>query len=211
MGDEVARMIAEGYDRVADAYAALESPNDPWPRMRRVRAFAAGLAAGSRVLDLGCGNGVPATLELAERHAVTAVDVSPEQAARARRNVPAAAVVCADVWTLALAPASFDAVLALYLVDNIPAAELSEVLRRVLGWLRPGGRLLLSAEPLDEGLGGVHEWLGVPMFIDGMPRAELLRTVRSAGFDILDAEDETQREGGRPIEFVWVTARRPPD
>jgi hypothetical protein len=49
------------------------------------------------------------------------------------------------------------------------------------------------------------------MFIDGMPRAELLRTVRSAGFDILDAEDETQREGGRPIEFVWVTARRPPD
>jgi SAM-dependent methyltransferase len=209
MGDDLGRLVADGYDRVADAYAALESPDDPWPRMRRVRAVAASLRAGSRVLDLGCGDGVPATRELAERFAVTAVDISPEQAARARRNVPAAAVVCADVRVLELPPASFDAIFALYLVDNIPASELPAVLRRLACWLRPGGRLLLSAEPWDEGAGGVHEWLGVPMLIDGMPQEQLVAVIRAAGLTVLDVDAETQREGGRPIEFVWVTARRP--
>jgi SAM-dependent methyltransferase len=209
MGDDLGRLVADGYDRVADAYAALESPDDPWPRMRRVRAVAASLRAGSRVLDLGCGDGVPATRELAERFAVTAVDISPEQAARARRNVPAAAVVCADVRVLELPPASFDAIFALYLVDNIPASELPAVLRRLACWLRPGGRLLLSAEPWDEGAGGLHEWLGVPMLIDGMPQEQLVAVIRAAGLTVLDVDAETQREGGRPIEFVWVTARRP--
>jgi hypothetical protein len=43
-----------------------------------------------------------------------------------------------------------------------------------------------------------------------MPVGELVSTIRSAGLDVLDVEAETQREGGRPIEFVWVAGRRPP-
>ena len=69
---------------MADEYAALESADAPWPRLGRVRAFAADLPHGSRILDVGCGNGLPATRELALSHEVTGVDISEQQIARAR-------------------------------------------------------------------------------------------------------------------------------
>ena len=83
-------IVARGYDKVADDYEALESEDAPWPRLDRVRAFVADLPPNSLVLDIGCGNGVPATKELAGRHQVLGVDISPEQVARAKANVPAA-------------------------------------------------------------------------------------------------------------------------
>jgi SAM-dependent methyltransferase len=43
-------------------------------RLKRVQAFAADLPQGSRILDVGCGNGLPATRELALRQDVTGVD-----------------------------------------------------------------------------------------------------------------------------------------
>ncbi|HET6848499.1 MAG TPA: class I SAM-dependent methyltransferase [Gaiellales bacterium] len=209
MTDETGRVIADGYDRVADAYAALESPADPWPRMRRVKDFIVGLPDGSRLLDLGCGNGLPATRELSELHEVTAVDISPEQAARARRNAPRAEVLCADVRDLNLPTAAFDAIVALYLIDNVPAREYEVLFRRLAGWLRPGGRLLLSAEPAEAEEDGLHTWLGVPMLINGVPVEMLTACVEAAGLEVLDLELEEQREGGRPITFAWVAARRP--
>jgi cyclopropane fatty-acyl-phospholipid synthase-like methyltransferase len=209
MSDDVGKMIADGYDHVADAYAALESPGDPWPRMRRVNAFIANLEQASRVLDLGCGNGVPATRELAARHVVTAVDISPEQAARARRNAPGATVLCADVRDLRFADAAFDAIVALYLIDNVPAGDYAALFSRFAAWLRPGGRLLLSAEPAGPEDGALHTWLGVPMLINGIPVGELVDGLEAAGLEVDDVEQEEQREGGRPITFAWVTARRP--
>jgi len=209
MSDETGRIIADGYDRVADAYAALESPTDPWPRMRRVRRFVAGLPEGSSVLDLGCGNGLPATRELSERHAVTAVDISAEQAARARRNAPRATVHCGDARDLRLPAGSFDAILALYLIDNVPARDYDALFTRLAGWLRPGGRLLLSAEPAEPEEDGVlHTWLGVPMLINGLPVDRLVTSVESSGLEVTVVEQEEQREGGRSITFAWVTARR---
>jgi len=209
MSDQAGKIVADGYDRVADAYAALESPADPWPRMRRVNSFTANLPDGSRLLDLGCGDGVPATRELAVRHVVTAVDISPEQAARARHNVPRAEVVCADVRDLSFPEATFDAIVALYLVDNVPAGDYARLFGRLTTWLRPGGRLLLSAEPAEAEVGELHTWLGVPMLINGIPVHQLVDRLEAAGLEVVDVEHEEQREGGRPITFAWVTARRP--
>src|SRR5215471_6408017 len=103
-------LIARGYNQVADDYEALESAAAPWPRLERVRAFAADLPQGSRILDVGCGNGVPATQELASKHEVTGVDISEEQIARARSNVPMAAFLCGDARDVELSVGTFDAI-----------------------------------------------------------------------------------------------------
>ena len=203
--DEFGELVARGYDRVADEYAALESAAEPWPRLARVRAFIADLPDGSRVLDLGCGSGLPATREIADTHIVTGVDISPEQIARAQTNVPGATFRCADVREIAFAPGSFDAIVALYLIDNVPARDYPALFRKIAGWLEPAGRILLSAEPGDDP-GGLCEWLGVPMFINTVTAPAHAAMLEAASLHVVAMENESQNEGGRDIEFVWLIA-----
>jgi cyclopropane fatty-acyl-phospholipid synthase-like methyltransferase len=200
-------IIARGYDQVADEYAALESAEAPWPRLKRVRAFAADLPQGSRILDVGCGNGLPATRELALSHEVTGVDISEEQIARARSNVPTATFIRGDVREVDLPVGAFDAIVALYLIDNIAREDYPALFRRLGELLRPNGRLLLSAEP-GEDPWQPYTWLGVPMFINTVPTAELLQLLQQAGLSVMSTEFESQLEGGRQIEYAWIIGER---
>jgi len=191
---------------VADEYAALESAEAPWPRLKRVRAFGADLPHGSRILDVGCGNGLPATRELALSHDVTGVDISEQQIARARSNVPAA-IIRGDVREVDLPAGAFDAIVALYLIDNIARDDYPTLFRRLGELLRPSGRLLLSAEP-GEDPWQQYTWLGVPMFINTVPTEELVRLLDEAGLSVVSTEFESQLEGGRPIEYAWIIGER---
>jgi cyclopropane fatty-acyl-phospholipid synthase-like methyltransferase len=200
-------IIARGYDQVADAYEALESGETPWPRLKRVRAFVAGLPQGSRILDIGCGNGVPATRELALKHEVTGVDVSAEQVARARSNVPTATFICGDARDVELPVGAFDAIVALYLIDHIAREDHPAFLSRLTQLLRPHGRVLLSAEPGDDPWQS-YTWLGVPVFINTVPTDELVQRLQDAGLSVVSTELESQLEGGRRIEYAWIVAEK---
>ena len=200
-------IIARGYDQVADAYAALESAEAPWPRLKRVRAFATNLPQGSRILDVGCGNGLPATRELALSHEVTGVDISEEQIVRASANVPTATFIRGDVREVDLPVGAFDAIVALYLIDNIAREDYPALFRRLSELLRPNGRLLLSAEP-GEDPWQPYTWLGVPMFINTVPTNELVQLLEAAGLSVMSTEFETQLEGGRQIEYGWIIGER---
>lgn len=200
-------IIARGYDQVADEYAALESAEAPWPRLKRVRALAADLPQGSRILDVGCGNGLPAKRELALIHEVTGVDISEEQIARASANVPTATFIRGDVREVDLPVGAFDSIVALYLIDNIAREDYRALFRRLSELLRPNGRLLLSAEPGKDPW-QPYTWLGVPMFINTVPTHELVQLLEEAGLSVMSTEFETQLEGGRQIEYGWIIGQK---
>jgi hypothetical protein len=72
-----ARSIVEtGYDSVADRYAELEGEGREWPRMRWLMELLAHVEAGGAVLDIECGNGVPATRAISERFEATGIDAA---------------------------------------------------------------------------------------------------------------------------------------
>lgn len=75
-------------------------------------------------------------------------------------------------------------------------------------WLREGGWLLITFETGDQP-GTVGEWLGAPMFFSHFDAATNERLIRDAGFEIVRAEEEEQLEGGRPVPYLWVLARKP--
>jgi cyclopropane fatty-acyl-phospholipid synthase-like methyltransferase len=205
-GVDPARLAAEGYDVVEEEYAALEE--EEWPRLRWLRLLLDRLPPGSFVLDLGCGNGLPAGPEIVGRgHALLGVDVSARQVELAREHVPSAAFIQADMATLELAPGHVDAVVSFYAIGHVPREEHAEFLRRVHGWLRSGGLLLLSEEDADRP-GFVGEWLGVPMFLSTHDAATLRRLVEEAGFAIERTAVETQREQGHDVPFTWILARK---
>jgi SAM-dependent methyltransferase len=204
------RVVADGYDRIAERYArwlADEVVDEVRPRYTRL--LLDGLPAGARVLELGCGGGGPTTQQLAERFALIGVDVSAGQLGLARRNVPGAAFIQADMTTVAFEPGSFDAVASFYALGHLPHGELPRLLTRVAEWLRPGG-LLVGSMGARANPGEVEaDWLGAPMYFSGYAPADNRRFVERAGLRVLSAQDETILEEGRPTTFHWIVARKP--
>jgi SAM-dependent methyltransferase len=204
--EEPSELVARGYDEVAERYARLEDEAE-WPRGRWLRALLALLPEGADVLDLGCGAG-RGTVEIARRHRAVGVDVSAVQLARARELVPGATFVRADMAKLDLPPESFDAVISFYALGHVPRDRHAALLRRVWGWLRPDGYLLLSDEDSDVP-DTVGTWLAHPMFFSHFDAATTTELVEAAGFEVLSSEVETQVEEGTEIPYLWLLARRP--
>jgi cyclopropane fatty-acyl-phospholipid synthase-like methyltransferase len=113
-----------------------------------------------------------------------------------------------DVRAVDLAVGAYDAIVALYLIDNIAREHYPSLFRRFRELLRPNGRLLLSAEP-GEDPWQRYTWLGVPMFINTVPTEELVQLLQEAGLSVVSTEFESQFEGGRPIDYAWIIAERP--
>jgi len=205
------RIVAEGYDRMAERYLAW-SDLKPSPTRLRYLALALELIPpGSDVLDLGCGAGVPMTAALAEGRAVTGVDISSTQLAMARRNVPGATFLQADMTALTFEPASFDAVVAFYSLTHVPRHEHAELLGRIRGWLRPGGLFLASMGADDEPGDVERDWLGVDMYFSHFGAKANRRLIERAGLVVERSELAVEPEDRHDARFLWVVARAPSD
>jgi len=199
------RIVREGYDTVGDAYrpASAASSTRAW----FLGETLARIPVGADVLELGCGPGWDA-IALAESRTYTGVDVSTTMLALARERVPSGAFLEADLTSLELPEESFDAVVSLYVLGHIPAAEHRSTYRRVASWLRPGG-VFCANFPLTPGDDVEADWLGVPMFFGGIGREATDQALREAGFELELAEvrENPDPEGGTEA-FFWVIARR---
>jgi SAM-dependent methyltransferase len=209
-GVDPRKIVADGYDRIAERYAewADGSTVRDEARPRYTALLLERLAAGAAVLELGCGGGGPTTRQLAERFALTGVDISRRQLELARRRVPHAAFIRADMSRLDFPPSSFDGVAAFYSLTHLPHGELPALLERIAAWLRPGG-LLVASMGAGEDTGAVErDWLRVPMYFSGYCADEGQRLVERARLEIVSACAETILEDGTPATFVWVVAQK---
>ncbi|MGI8858127.1 MAG: class I SAM-dependent methyltransferase [Thermomicrobiales bacterium] len=202
------QIVADGYDRIAEQYIDWAARVRIRERDHYTNVLLDTLPTGAAVLELGCGAGVPTTQRLAERCAVTGIDISARQIALARRNVPAATFMQADMTGLDFPPNTFDAVCAFYALGHVPREEHAALLRQIATWLRPGG-LFVASFSNDGAAGEIEEdWLGAPMYFSGYDAKTNERLAREAGFDIIAARPETAEEFGRPTTFFWIVARK---
>ena len=174
-------VVRRGYDAISGAYRGDDGQAEDVSRYAGWVAELAGLLRpGARVLDLGCGNGIPATRELAERGLqVIGVDFSAVQLRRARQLVPAARLVQADMASLQFSPASLDAVVSFYAVIHLPLADQRALFGRIRGWLRPAGLFLaiVGAQPWA----GTADFLGADMFWEHAGAGSYLGWLGEAG------------------------------
>src|SRR4026208_1130477 len=117
---EPREVVARGYDEVAERFLEWSTLRPSEARLAYLRRAVELIPAGARVLELGCGAGIPMTAALAEDRDVTGVDISARQIELARENVPAATFVHSDMTTLEFEAASFDAVVAFYSLTHVP-------------------------------------------------------------------------------------------
>jgi SAM-dependent methyltransferase len=202
-------VVARGYDAVAERYLEW-SPLRPSEARRRYLDLASErIAEGSRVLELGCGAGVPMTATLAEGRDVTGVDISERQIELARRNVPNATFMRADMTKVDFPAGSFDAVIAYYSLTHVPRDEVPPLLGRVFAWLRSGG-ILIASMGVEDDPGGIEtDWLGVDMYFSHFSARKNQRLVEAAGFVVDSAEVLVEPEDRHDARFLWVVAHVP--
>jgi SAM-dependent methyltransferase len=103
---------------------------------------AARVGAGATVLDVATGPGYAAAQAAARAADVTAVDVSPEMVELAASLHPGVRFEVAEAAALPFAHASFDAVMANFLMPHV--GDLPHVVAELSRVIRPGGRLALT-------------------------------------------------------------------
>ena len=211
MSDSPTRIVERGYDEIADSFVEWRDRIVDNPRAWWMEQLTTRLDDGARVLELGCGAGIPDTRILAQRFRVTGVDISYEQIRRARKNVPGAEFVAADFTTLELESATFGGVAAFYSFNHVPRDLLADMFERIHSWLVPDGLFLVALGTSDtEAWTG--EWLGTTMYFSSYPPETNRRLLSDAGFDLLlDELVSTQEQEPEPdgeATWQWVLARR---
>lgn len=205
--------VRRGYDTIAPEYAAQRTGDDREAEI--LGAFLDHVPEGGRVLDAGCGQGVPVLRRLTERadgagtgtgaeaSAPLGVDLSREQLRRAAEAVPIARLAQADLTALPVADGSVDAVTAFHSLIHIPLDEHRAAIGEFARVLRPGSRLLLSEGPA-EWTGRNDDWLGggaaMEWHIAGAERTR--DQLRDAGFTVV--REWTTDDGLADGESTWV-------
>jgi cyclopropane fatty-acyl-phospholipid synthase-like methyltransferase len=206
VADPRTQIVADGYDLIGKTFAAWRERAVGDPRREWEDELVSRLEPGKRVLELGCGGGAAETRRLAQRFAVTGVDISPRQVERARSAIPEAEFICADFTELELPRGSYDAVCSFYVFNHVPRDLLAPLLGRIHGWLAACGWLLTAFGQTDNP-GWTGEWLGAETFFASYPPKVNARLVREAGFSIARDEVVEWETPEGTDRFQWVLAQ----
>ena len=199
-------VVRAGYDAIADRFAAWQAQISDETRLRYLDDLLDLLPEQPDVLELGVGAGVESSRILAGRGRLTGIDLSGEQLRRARERLPGATLIHGDFTAVELPPASFDAVVSFYILNNLPQEELGPLAKRVARWLRPGGWFLASL-PSSDNPGWRGAWLGTEMYFAGCDPETNRRRIEEAGLTIARDEFETMIEPEGEVRWHWLLAR----
>lgn len=135
--------VARVYENIAWGYDLVFGPTLHPGRVDAIRRM--GIKAGDRVLEVGVGTGINATLYPRDCY-VTGIDLSSSMLEKARERVARKGVrnvrlLQMDAQNLKFADDSFDIVYAPYVISVVPdPVGVAREMRRVC---RPGGRIII--------------------------------------------------------------------
>lgn len=177
------KTVKEGYNAIADRYLAERTRDSQ--DVRLLDDFIGRLPANAKVLDAGCGAGVPISQTLSAHFEVTGVDFSEEQIELAKKNVPNAEFLCEDMTNLDFPGNSFDGITSYYAIIHIPREEHQQLLANFYRMLKPGGiaLLCLGAEHLIDDID--ENFLGTRMYWSHFDTETYLKMLKECSFAVL--------------------------
>lgn len=199
------KTVQQGYNEIADAYLAARSPDSE--NVHLLDDLERRLAPGARILDAGCGAGVPVARRLSRTFRVVGVDFAEHQLRKAVSLVPQARFACQDIAALGFPDAIFDAVCSYYAVIHIPRSEHARILRDFHRLLKASGLALLclGAEDLERDV--EENYFGARMYWSHYDAETNLSLLRGSGFEVIWSrvvEDDQQPGSGH----LFVLSRK---
>jgi SAM-dependent methyltransferase len=193
-------MTATPYDLIA---AQWQASGRQFKARKYVDLVIDKLPPGARILDLGCGTGVPIAQYLVNRgFQVVGVDESSKMLELAKRNVPRADFVQADIEGLNLY-GRFAAAIVWDSIFHIERTHHQEIFRRLVEFLDSDGWLLLSSGGSGHD-GFTSEMHGQTFFYSSYDPSETVRLLGVEGFHVELCEVDDLSSRGH----VAIVARR---
>jgi SAM-dependent methyltransferase len=164
------------------------------------------LTPPARVLDLGCGSGLPTAKQLVDAGIeVVGVDESAVMIELAGQQAPGGHYLRRDMRDIADL-GEFDAAVAFFAFIMLPRRDIPPLLRQIRTQLR-GQKLLQVAMVLGDFDEFPISFMGVPASATAYPPDELSQIVERAGFTILDLNEvEAEAERNRLEVQIYLRA-----
>jgi cyclopropane fatty-acyl-phospholipid synthase-like methyltransferase len=193
--------VRDGYDQVADRYLAERRQREAHPHLTELLAR---IGPGGRVLDVGCGAGVPISSRIGDKgHRVIGVDVSPRQIELARTNVPDGEFIVRDMLDLKQNEFEVDAVVSFYAIFHTPRESHAALLRVFASFLSAGGLLLVTMGAED--WEGGEDFFGAAMWWSHYGPKKNRQIIESSGFDVIS--DEIDPSDGERHQVIFARKR----
>ena len=176
-------IVKNGYNKIADRYLSERTTDSE--DVRLLDDFIEMLSPGARVLDAGCGAGIPITRLLAEKLDVIGVDFSASQIELAKQNVPNAKFLCEDLTDIHFPEDFCDGLCSYYAIIHIPREEHRALLEDFHRMLNTGGiaLLCLGAENLIDDID--ENFLGTRMYWSHFDSGTYRKMMQEIGFTII--------------------------
>jgi ubiquinone/menaquinone biosynthesis C-methylase UbiE len=194
------QMVIKGYNTIAKDYYTHRDLNK---FNGELDEFANLVPKGGKILDVGCGAGIPTAKYLVNKGLkVTGIDISETMLKMARKNVPDAEFIHKDMIELDFEDNTFDGIISVYALFHVPKQEHKQIFQNFYRILKPGGKMLINTGISESE--GVSSFFGVPMFWSNNNPDKTLKFVTESGFSIL-FEGILQRGG----EYqYWIIAKK---
>ena len=140
--DKLMELVKRNYREIAVDFD-ITRKKEIWPEMK---FFAERVCEGSRVLDVGCGNGRLLEAFVDKPIEYRGTDNSAEMLAQAQLAYPDRKFFIADILDLGVVPETgFDWVFCLAVLHHVPTKERRiKAVEEMLAKLKPGGYLVIS-------------------------------------------------------------------
>lgn len=165
------------------------------------------LPPDARVLDLGCGSGLPTAKQLLDAGLeVVGVDESKVMLDLAEEQAPGGRYLHQDLRSIDEL-GEFDAVVAFFALLMLPRPEIPNLMAQVRNQLRGPKLLLVSMIHGDFDFFPIN-FLGAATKVSAYPPATLRQMITEAGFEVLNlTEIEAEAEPGRIEVQLYLRAK----
>ncbi len=176
------KLVREGYNAIAASYFRERARNAP--DIEFVKDLARRLPPDARVLDAGCGAGVPLAEVLTHSCHIVGLDLATAQIGLARHFVPLGDFLCGDITAPPFRDRTFAAIVCVYAMIHVPRDEHIRLLSEFRRLLEPDG-ILLICMGVDDLLEDVADYHGARMYWSHYDAETNLKLLRGARFEIL--------------------------